>query len=181
MATKPRKHSEILWIGLGEASRSLGVNESTLRRWSDAGLVQTFRTPGGHRRFSASDLRRLVNETETESQKFITKKIDIEAMRRIRSGLIDDANKTQTWMSQIPTSARAEMADLGRETVLLIERYLSTAKSESATLATPYSPLPIFAEEWMMPFEHTLKNTHCPPTLRADYGNAYPFSKIGYY
>ncbi len=45
------------WLTLGEASRSLGVDASTLRAWADAGRVKVFRTPGGHRRFARQDLR----------------------------------------------------------------------------------------------------------------------------
>lgn len=39
------------WLGLGEASRRLGVHDNTLRRWADRGLITSRRTPGGHRRF----------------------------------------------------------------------------------------------------------------------------------
>ena len=48
------------WMALGEASRILGVDVTTLRRWSDAGMIQTFRTPGGHRRFTEADLAAFV-------------------------------------------------------------------------------------------------------------------------
>jgi excisionase family DNA binding protein len=48
------------WLGLGEASRLLGVAPGTLRRWSDSGQVTTFTTPGGHRRFRRSVLERLL-------------------------------------------------------------------------------------------------------------------------
>ena len=48
------------WIGLSEASRVLGVSPATLRRWSDAGRLRVFTTPGGHRRFSRSALERLL-------------------------------------------------------------------------------------------------------------------------
>lgn len=48
------------WLGLGEASRLLGVAPGTLRRWSDSGQVQAFTTPGGHRRFRRSALERLL-------------------------------------------------------------------------------------------------------------------------
>jgi excisionase family DNA binding protein len=40
------------WISLHEAGELLGISASTLRRWSDSGLIRTFVTPGGHRRFS---------------------------------------------------------------------------------------------------------------------------------
>jgi excisionase family DNA binding protein len=48
------------WISLSEASRVLGVSPATLRRWSDAGRLRVFTTPGGHRRFSRSALERLL-------------------------------------------------------------------------------------------------------------------------
>ena len=48
------------WIGLSEASQLLGVSSATLRRWSDAGRLRVFTTPGGHRRFSRSALERLL-------------------------------------------------------------------------------------------------------------------------
>lgn len=48
------------WIGLSEASRVLGVSPATLRRWSDAGRLRVFTTPGGHRRFSRTALERLL-------------------------------------------------------------------------------------------------------------------------
>ena len=48
------------WIGLSEASRVLGVSPATLRRWSDAGRLRVFTTPGGHRRFSRAALERLL-------------------------------------------------------------------------------------------------------------------------
>ncbi len=47
------------WVSLGPASRFLGVDPDTLRRWADAGRVRAFATPGGHRRFSRADLERL--------------------------------------------------------------------------------------------------------------------------
>jgi excisionase family DNA binding protein len=38
----------------------LGVSAATLRRWSDAGRLRVFTTPGGHRRFSRSALEQLL-------------------------------------------------------------------------------------------------------------------------
>ena len=33
------------WIGLGEASRLLGIAPGTLRRWADEGRIPVFTTP----------------------------------------------------------------------------------------------------------------------------------------
>ena len=47
------------WLSLGPASRLLGVDPDTLRRWADTGRVRAWTTPGGHRRFDRSSLERL--------------------------------------------------------------------------------------------------------------------------
>ena len=39
------------WLRVSEAARFLGVSEPTLRKWTDAGCISSFRTPGGHRRY----------------------------------------------------------------------------------------------------------------------------------
>ncbi|MBX6754925.1 MAG: helix-turn-helix domain-containing protein, partial [Thermorudis peleae] len=44
------------WLTIDEASRLLGVGQSTLRRWSDSGKLPVYRTAGGHRRFRESDV-----------------------------------------------------------------------------------------------------------------------------
>ena len=59
MAPRSRAHDPD-WISLSEASRVLGVSAATLRRWSDAGRLRVFTTPGGHRRFSRASLERLL-------------------------------------------------------------------------------------------------------------------------
>ena len=46
---------------MGAASRLLGVAPDTLRRWADTGRIESFTTPGGHRRFLRSSLESLVN------------------------------------------------------------------------------------------------------------------------
>src|SRR6187402_1561208 len=52
-------------LPLGEASRLLGVDPDTLRRWADEGRVPAFTTPGGHRRFERRALERLVANRRT--------------------------------------------------------------------------------------------------------------------
>jgi hypothetical protein len=59
-ATDPTTSPTRRWIGLEEASQLLGISATTLRRWSDAGLVETFVTPGGHRRFDSASVAALL-------------------------------------------------------------------------------------------------------------------------
>jgi len=45
-----------LGLSISEAARVLGVSLSTVRRWSDAGVLPSYRTPGGQRRYSRQQL-----------------------------------------------------------------------------------------------------------------------------
>jgi excisionase family DNA binding protein len=43
----------------GEVAAVFGVNAKTVARWARAGLIRSIRTPGGHMRIYAADVRAL--------------------------------------------------------------------------------------------------------------------------
>jgi excisionase family DNA binding protein len=47
-------------LNVGQAADYIGAHPHSIRKWSDRGLVQVSRTPGGHRRFSTDDLDDLI-------------------------------------------------------------------------------------------------------------------------
>jgi len=47
-------------LSLGPASRLLGVDPDTLRRWADEGRIDAFTTAGGHRRFHRATVERIL-------------------------------------------------------------------------------------------------------------------------
>jgi excisionase family DNA binding protein len=49
-------------LSLGQAARALRISTTTARRWADDGRLGATRTSGGHRRFAASDVRRVLTE-----------------------------------------------------------------------------------------------------------------------
>jgi excisionase family DNA binding protein len=51
-----RVDSEATWYTTGDVARLLGVTDRTIVNWERAGLLRAFTTPGGHRRFRASDV-----------------------------------------------------------------------------------------------------------------------------
>ena len=55
----------VRWLSLGPASRMLGVDPDTLRRWADEGRVDAYVTPGGHRRFDRKTIERLAATRHT--------------------------------------------------------------------------------------------------------------------
>jgi len=57
MPSNPAPHHEHqLVLTSSQAARYLGVSLATVRRWTDAGYLTGYRTPGGQRRFSREQL-----------------------------------------------------------------------------------------------------------------------------
>lgn len=46
-------------------AHAIGVSESSLKRWTDGGLLSAVRTPGGHRRISVAEAVRFIRATGT--------------------------------------------------------------------------------------------------------------------
>ena len=60
------------WLSLGPASRLLGIDPDTLRRWADQGRVPAWTTPGGHRRFDRAALERLAASRHRSARHVLT-------------------------------------------------------------------------------------------------------------
>lgn len=54
-AMLPRTNRQLVFTS-SQAARYLGVSLATVRRWTDAGHVSCYRTPGGQRRFAREQL-----------------------------------------------------------------------------------------------------------------------------
>ena len=120
------------WITLGQACKLLGVNESTLRRWADAGHVRSFRTPGGHRRFSEDDLRSLVAGHVPGREPYSA--IGSMALSRIRRRLQRGRSQASPWYSGLTEDQRERMRSLGRRLVSLVSEYLTKGARRSRLL-----------------------------------------------
>lgn len=53
-----------LGLSISQAASELGVSLGTIRRWSDLGFLESYRTPGGQRRFSREHLDRFVRSLQ---------------------------------------------------------------------------------------------------------------------
>jgi excisionase family DNA binding protein len=112
-------------LALGEASRLLGVDPDTLRRWADEGRVPAFTTPGGHRRFERRALERLVATRRTGPAgglAGIGATTDrLSAAYRRRYG---DAGSGLDPRTFVPAGEREHFRDAGRSLVAALVRFL---------------------------------------------------------
>ncbi len=55
-----------LGLSTSQAAQALGVSLGTISRWSDMGYLQSYRTPGGQRRFSQEQIDQFVGSLEQQ-------------------------------------------------------------------------------------------------------------------
>jgi excisionase family DNA binding protein len=118
------------WLTLGEASRVLGVDPDTLRRWADAGKIEVFVTPGGHRRFARAAVEALV-PAPPQSSRYRSldalgappDRIAADLRRRVRAEL-----GAPPWMQGLDESDRAAYRERGRAASALLLRYLNATR-----------------------------------------------------
>src|SRR3954454_5659816 len=109
------------WVTLRRACEILGVDESTLRRWADTGRLRSYRTPGGHRRFSLVNLEAMVaGESRTRG----SDEMERIATARIRRQLQRARQQDQGWYASLTENNRSELRDLGRRLVEMVGEYL---------------------------------------------------------
>lgn len=120
------------WLSLREACRVLGVDQSTLRRWADAGQLRTFRTPGGHRRFAESHLRDFLAQRGPEQEGL--QDAGEMAAARIRRHLQRGREHQAAWYASLDEESRRRLRPLGRHLTSLASAYLTQRRRRSTLL-----------------------------------------------
>ena len=116
------------WLSIHEACALLGVDPSTLRRWSDSGKVPVFRTPGGHRRYAEVDLRRLIGDGPHQRERVRVNRQTL--TDRSLSGYDEGylrSMRERPWHQAYGNENQEEHRRLGRRLVDLAVRYAAVA------------------------------------------------------
>lgn len=113
------------WLTLSEACTVLGIHPITLRTWVDRGLIQAFRTPGGHRRLRRSEVREFLAQQETTPSSRSLLPPPDQAVREIRREISSDPVQTSTWYAQLSESQRNEQRLIGQRLIGLLLQFVS--------------------------------------------------------
>ena len=113
------------WLRLGEAAALLGISINTLRRWSDAGKLTCYRSPGGHRRYRRRDV-----ETLLQTQTAGGPQVDLANEDRL-------SERRETTRLEAPLSAMARLAADGVSVASC--RFMLAAGDHSFIVAGDYS------------------------------------------
>lgn len=114
------------WLSLGRACQILGVNETTLRHWANSGRLRTFRTPGGHRRFSRDEIYSLVDRGHGDARPGGS--FSEAALGRIRRRMQRRRTRPDQWLAHFDDEGRERMRVLGRRLLSLATDYLTRTR-----------------------------------------------------
>ncbi len=123
------------WLPLGEASRFLGVDESTLRAWTDAGRIRAFRTPGGHRRYRQDDLSTFVQSQQAGSHSTLADVIGPHGAR-LMPGASRREIHLQPWYASLDPAAAEAIRLTCRTLMDALAGYLAGGRQQRAALRT---------------------------------------------
>ena len=120
------------WVGLGDASRLLGVSTATVRRWADAGRLTAFTTPGGHRRFDRSALERMLPADRSRRPDLADAGLTPARLSRAYRRSADRPTDAGTaWVASLDPSDRDTFRRLGRQLAWELVAHLDAADPEA--------------------------------------------------
>ena len=122
MATTTSRQTK-RWMSLGEACSLLEVNETTLRQWADSGRIRAYRTPGGHRRFSAEAVRSIIARSSEPAVNGKEPRWTDTAIQRVRRRLRSSQTSSQHWYQSMDDDTRSRMRFLGRKLLSIAADY----------------------------------------------------------
>jgi excisionase family DNA binding protein len=101
------------WLSLSDVAQILGVHPSTVRSWSDQGMLPVHRTRGGHRRYLRSevDLWQLARRANGSGDANLVVQ---NALRNTRFQITEGHLAAESWYTKLDEEAREQYRISGR-------------------------------------------------------------------
>ena len=105
MMNTPKQLDE--WLSLSDVAEILGVHPSTVRNWSDQGVLPVYRTGGGHRRYKRAEVE-LWAQTARESRTLVPSNVMQAAVGQIRMQIAEGKLQAEAWYQKLDAEARLQ-------------------------------------------------------------------------
>jgi excisionase family DNA binding protein len=130
------------WLSLGDVAEVLGVHPSTVRSWSDSGLLPVHRTHGGHRRYLRNEIDLWVDSQRpggADEANLIVQN----ALRTTRFQVSLGRLEQERWYLKLDEEAREQYRVSGRQLLQGLINYLNykgaQAEAEAEALGYEYA------------------------------------------
>lgn len=94
------------FISLKDAAAIIGVHPSTVRLWTDKGILPAHRTPGGHRRYKRVDVELWAEHARRGGLE--PEAIMQSAVRNVRVRVAEGQLEAQRWYQKLDSDARGQ-------------------------------------------------------------------------
>ncbi|HEY2981367.1 MAG TPA: helix-turn-helix domain-containing protein [Anaerolineales bacterium] len=129
------------WLSLSGAAQLLGVHPSTVRLWSDKGVLPTYRTSGGHRRYRRDEVllwARTARQVKVEPESVMQM-----AMKNVRMQIGEANLQGESWYQKLDEEARVQYRTTARSLLQGLMAYLGSedgqGESESHAIGRDYA------------------------------------------
>lgn len=122
------------WLSLSAAAELLGVHPSTVRLWSDKGLLPVHRTKGGHRRYKRNEVL-LWAQTSREVRTVQPEDMMQSAIRNVRMQVTEGRLEAEIWYQKLDEDARAQYRQSSRSLFQGLMTYLASTNEDAASEA----------------------------------------------
>ena len=130
------------WLSLSDVADMLGVHPSTVRAWSDQGVLPVYRTQGGHRRYLLNEIN-LWMQTSREIKGVEPEHALRDVLKRIRFKIGENQLESEMWYQKLDEDAREKYRVSGKNLMQSLAHYLSAegedASAEARSLGYEYA------------------------------------------
>jgi excisionase family DNA binding protein len=127
------------WLSLSGAAEVLGVHPSTVRLWSNKGILPVHKTQGGHRRYKHHEIS-LWAESNQKPHEIEPERMMQEVTKNVRMQISEGRLQAEVWYQKLDEDARAQYRLSARSLFHGLMTYMATegADAESEAYAIGY-------------------------------------------
>jgi len=124
------------WLTLSNAAKLLGVHPSTVRLWSDKGVLPVHKTQGGHRRYKRGEIL-LWAEANSKSREEAIEPEGMmqEVVKNVRMQISEGRLQEESWYQKLDEDARVQYRMSARSLFQGLMTYMTTNGEEAANEA----------------------------------------------
>lgn len=132
------------WLSLSDAAKLLGVHPSTVRLWSDKGVLPVHKTQGGHRRYKRGEIL-LWAEANSRSRNEALEPEGMmqEVVKNVRMQISEGHLQAESWYQKLDEEARVQYRMSARSLFQGLMTYVATdgqeADSEAYAIGYEYA------------------------------------------
>lgn len=134
--------SPLEWMSLGQVADLLGVHPSTVRLWSDRGVLPVHRTHGGHRRYLRHEIDLWLQSQRLEGRGEMDVVVQ-NALRATRFQISEGRLAQESWYRKLDEEARQQYRFSGRALLQGMINFLNAdggmAEAEAEALGYEYA------------------------------------------